>query len=846
MLPRALAILALCMTVGGFLPVSTSNVALADGFIYIPNAHVDIHIHPPRPHPPRPHPPRPHPPRPRPPIVRPIPRPRPRPNFPMQVTRHRVDIEIDDTVVKTKVEETFYNPNPRQLEGQYMFPLPPGASISGFKMKIGGQEVSGEVLEKDKARGIYESIVRQVKDPGLLEYVDRGLFRARVFPIPPRGGVDVTIQYTETVQRENGVAEYRYPLDTGKYASGPYQNVVLDLKLRSTQPLRSIQSPSHKVDVSRKGEKEARVSFEAKSLAADKDFKLVWNVGEDALAPVLLVHRNHEKQGFYYLAISPRPEKPKKAPAKDVVFVIDTSGSMLGRKIDQVKKALRYCVDGLNDGDRFNIVDFSTEARRFRDSLETVTKETREQARTYIDQLVTRGGTNLEEGLRYGLQNLGEGDRLQMAVLLTDGEPTIGIVRPEDLLKSVRTNNKARRRVFAFAVGEDLNAKLLDQLVKAEQGASQYIRDQEDIELRLSSFYDKIDSPVLTDIRVEFPSGGFTDVYPKPFPDLFKGEQLAILGRFEGSGHKSIVVRGKFLGEERVFEYSLDFGDGKPNGKNDHVARLWAARKVGYLIEQMRLTGETSEVKGEVIRLAKLYGIITPYTSYLIVEEDNAVAFRRNQNGRPHRLGGARARPGVAGQQQGQGNSALDPSAGADGDVLERRYAARDALLRKPASKAPPSEAAGGVQRAGESKGGRTTADRKSDYADRAKNIASAGKAFEKARGKQAIEFSRRIEKLKKSESEDEADDYLREQVNRGGVSVKKLAGRTFYLQGSRWIDAALTAAKLEDEKKVDRIKYLSDAYFALLKTHKGIGKILSVGSSITFVWNHRVISIDG
>ncbi len=763
-MPKPLVLVALTLA---------SSLAVADGFIYIPDARV-VRI---RPRPPRP----------------------PRPHFPMQVTRHRVEVGIDDTVVRTKVAETFFNPNSVQLEGQYMFPLPAGASVSGFQMTIGGKKVSGEVLEKDKARGIYEQIVRQVRDPGLLEYVDRGLFRARVFPIPARGGVDVTIEYTETLKRDSGVSEYRYPLDTGKYASAPYQNVVIDVALRSTQPLRAIHSPSHKVDIVRKGEKEARISFEARTLDAKRDFSLVWGVGEDALAPVLLTHRGHEKDGFFYLAIAPRSDDREQVPPKDVVFVVDTSGSMLGKKITQVRGALHHCIKGLNAGDRFNIVDFSTEARRFDATLVVADDASRARAAAYIDGLAARGGTNLEAGLRFALGGLDSSERLQMVVLLTDGEPTIGVVRHDDLLSRVRQINKARRRIFVFGVGADLNAKLLDRLVMAERGASSYIRDDESIELRLSSFYDKIDSPVLTDIRVEFPSGDITEMYPRPTPDVFRGEQLAILGRFQGSGRKSVIVRGKLLGQERVFEYSLDFGGDGRSRDHGHVARLWAARKVGYLIEQMRLSGESKEVKSEVIRVAKLHGIITPYTSYLIIEEDG-VALRPTSRGAP-------------------------------GRALHRFNAVRDAL---------------GVPAPGSGGAGAASSGVDLRRARKAKEVARAARgAFDKDSGEDAVEFSRELSELKKTGSEYEADGFLRDEVNRGEMRVKKVGSRTFYRQGRRWIDAVLTAGGLGDASRVERVKYLSNEYFALLAKHEGIGKLLSVGKSVTFVWKGRVISVD-
>jgi Ca-activated chloride channel family protein len=343
-----------------------AGAVLADGFIYIPDVQQLTVL-------PRP------------------PAPLPRAHFPMQVTRHRVTVEIDDTVARTRIEEAFFNRNRVQLEGVYIFPLPPGAAISNFSMKMGGKEVSGEILEKGKARALYEQIVRRVEDPGLLEYVGRGLFRASVFPIPANGSVDVSLEYSETLPRDSGTATYRYPLDTGKYSGGNYRDVVVDIRLRSSVPVRTIHCPSHELAaISRNGEREARISFEAKELRADKDFVLTWNVSEDALAPVILTHRGSEANGFFFFSITPRPTRPAVVPPKDVVFVIDTSGSMLGTKLAQVQKALKYCLAGLNPGDRFNIIDFSTEARRFQPSLATAGEENRRLASSYIDALQAR------------------------------------------------------------------------------------------------------------------------------------------------------------------------------------------------------------------------------------------------------------------------------------------------------------------------------------------------------------------------------------------------------------------------------------------------------------------------
>lgn len=770
--------------------LSLTATVFADGLIYIPR---------PPPPPPRP--------------IRPW-VPPPRPNFPLEVTRHVVAVEIDETVARTKVVETFHNPNDAQLEGVYLFPLPPDAAVSGFAMKIGGKEVSGEVLEKDKARRIYESIVREARDPGLLEYVDRGLFRASVFPIPPRGDVEVTIEYSEALRRERGIASYRYPLDTGKYSSGDYKNVVIDLRLRSAAPIRGIHCPSHDAAlVTRGGDGEARVSLEAKTLRADKDLVVTWNVLEDALAPALVAYRGAEAEGFFLLTISPRPDGPQAIPSKDVVFAIDTSGSMSDRKIAQVQTALRHAVAGLRAGDRFNVISFATEASRFRDGLVDATDESREAARVYIDALRARGGTNIEEAIRFGLADLQGGDRLGMLVLLTDGEPTIGVVSPAEILKTVKEKNPSRRRIFVFGVGTDLNAKLLDAVAREGRGATQYIRGEEDLEVPISTFFDKIDSPVLTDLEIAFPSGDVDDIYPRPLPDVFRGEGLEVFGRYRADGSKTVVLKGRLMGEPRVFEHALPF---QPRDSGSYVPRLWAMRKIGYLLEQMRLSGESAEVRDEVVRLSKRYGVITPYTSYLILEEE---------------------RLAMRGPPAPSGAAATDRPELPD---LAFRRAARDAIVAgAPGEAAKPEE----------------------------ERFRYAADAFEAGGGERGVAASRALGALKGGTGAGVVREFLDEGLDRGAERVKQVEDRTFYLQGTRWVDAALGVGKAggkpaeasrkgPDGKEPDgkeptgppqetRVRYLSDEYFRLLADEPGIGKLLAVGEEVTFLWKGRTIVVE-
>ena len=370
-----------------------------------------------------------------------------------------------------------------------------------------------------------------------------------------------------------------------------------------------------------------------------------------------------------------------------------------------------------------------------------------------------------------------------MVVVLTDGMPTIGVTDPGKILASIKQANAGKRRVFVFGVGQSLNAKLLDRIAGESRGTTEYIRDREDIELRLSSFYDKIDSPVLTNLRIKFPDGGIADVFPRDLPDLFHGVQLSLFGRYQpgqaggGNKNRTVLLSGKYLGEERTFEYSFDFSGEAGPGK-DQLSRLWASRKIGYLLEQIRLNGGAKELKTEVIRLSKLHGIITPYTSYLIVEE-GALAGNAPEPGVPHPLGTPRVRDAFGG--------------GAKAGIKRRN--ARS----------------------------------------------SAAEAFDKDRGAGAVEASRAIEALKRSDLGGSSGKKAGE-VQGGRELITRVGPFTFYLQGERWVDSRLTVKKSVMEPL--KLVWLSKEYFEFLKAHPRAGRILALGSEITFIWDAKVVRV--
>ncbi|RME77286.1 MAG: VWA domain-containing protein, partial [Planctomycetota bacterium] len=550
----------------------------------------------------------------------PVPRPRPIRihYFPLSVKYHHVTTEIQDQVAVTKIDQVFYNPNPRQLEGTYIFPLPERATLKQFSMYMNGKEVQGELLDRDKARQIYISIVRRMQDPALLEYVGRGMFRARVFPIPARGETRIKLSYSELLPADSNLVEYVYPLNTEKFSSRPLDEVVITVNIRSKSPLKTIYSPTHQVDIVRRGAGWATVGFERKRVRPDKDFKLIFSRSNKSFALDLLSAKpSSRKDGYFLMILSPPSQMDKESVLpKDVVFVVDTSGSMMGDRMSQAKKALKYCVQALSEKDRFSIIDFSTEARSFSENLVKADQNGKKDALSYIDQMVARGGTNIHEALLKALamEKEKQKGRPFMICFMTDGEPTVGeVIEPEGILKAVKKANTHKVRIFVLGIGDELNVKLLDKLAEENGGAQTYIGEKENMEVKISNFFNKISYPALSDISIQFSKNiRVYDVYPRKIPDLFIGGQIQLLGRYRGHGSVAVTLKG-FKGEQKI-EQTFE-GRLVESGGLSEIAPLWANKKIAYLLDQIRLHGEKQELKNEIVRLAKKFGIVTPYTS---------------------------------------------------------------------------------------------------------------------------------------------------------------------------------------------------------------------------------------
>jgi len=494
-------------------------------------------------------------------------------------------------------------------------------------MEINGKQMEAELLDADKARKLYEDIVRKSLDPALLEYAEQSLFKVRIFPIEPMKEKRIKITYSEVLESDNNTYEYIFPLNTKKYSAKPLNNVAIHVDMKSKDEIKTVYIPTHDAHIIRKDDYHSVVGYEAKEVKPDTDFKLYISGGEDKLGMSLLTYKESSDDGFFCLNISPGiAVKSEEIVNKDITFVLDVSGSMMGEKMEQAKKALLFCVNNLNRNDRFEIIRFSTEAEAlFKKRVVADTANVR-KAKDFINNLKAIGGTHISEAFELALKEKSTPNRPHFIVFITDGKPTIGVLDEAPLLEQIMKLNGENTRIFTFGVGYDINTHLLDKITEQTKAYRTYIAPEENIEAKISSFYSKISSPVLTDLQLEVDGVNFNKMVPKQLPDLFKGSSITILGRFTGTGKATITLKGKLNQKEEKFEQTFEL---KEDTQHDFVASLWAARYIGYLLDQIRLHGENAELKDEVIQIAKKYGIITPYTSYLILEDEVVSVNRR-------------------------------------------------------------------------------------------------------------------------------------------------------------------------------------------------------------------------
>ena len=536
----------------------------------------------------------------------------------LAIKYHHVDIQIKDQVATTRVDQVFVNDNPWTAEGTYIFPLPQGAAVSDFVMWVDGKAVHGEILEADEARTIYDDVVRRMKDPALLEYVGRKALKASVFPIPPGEERKIELEYSQILPVENGLVHYIYPLSTERFSSRPLEDLVVRAQIESREPLKAVYSSRHEVSIDREDDYHALLGLEQSDVLPDRDFELFYTISSEKIGLNLLSFKEEGQDGFFLLLAAPDVKvNEEEIVVKDIILVLDTSGSMQGEKMDQAKEAARYVLDHLNPLDRFAIVSFATTTRSFSPSLEPAAQA--DKGKDFLDRLEAMGSTDINRAMIEAV-GLAEEVRPTTLIFLTDGLPTEGVTVTGAILDNVARESPDNVRIFSFGVGDDVDTDLLDQISLDHGGASTYVRPGEEIDEEVSAFYRKVKIPVLSDLSLDWGDIIVDQVYPQRIPDLFAGSQLIMLGRYREGGPAKITLKGMVNQEERSYTYEdLSF---RKEGGDDFIPRLWATRAVGYYLTQIRLYGEKQEWIDSIVSLSTRYGIITPYTSFLVQEKD--------------------------------------------------------------------------------------------------------------------------------------------------------------------------------------------------------------------------------
>ncbi len=689
-----------------------------------------------------------------------------------------VQVKLVDQVARTQVSQSFVNTGSTPMEVCFVFPLPYDGAIEELTLLIDGKEFPAKLMAAADARKVYEEIVRKNRDPALLEWMGTGMFKTSVFPVPPGAERKVTLRYSQLCRKDQGLTDFVFPLSTAKYTSQPVEKIEFAVSIESGSEIKNVYSPSHAIEIKRPDNKHAQISFTATNQIPSEDFRLMYDVGKGELGASLVSYRpTGSDEGYFLLLASPQIKAPDaERPKKTVVFVVDRSGSMSGKKFEQAKGALKFVLNNLREGDLFNIVAYDSRVESFKPELQKFDEETRKAATAFVEGLYAGGSTNIDGALKTALGQLKDSSRPNFVIFLTDGLPTDGETNEGKIVADAQSSNGVRARIFPFGVGFDVNSRLLEKIARGNFGQTEYVRPSEDIEARVASLYGRIGSPVMTDLSINYEFDAKSEgspvsrTYPAEVRDLFAGEQLAIVGRYKKSGMAKVTVTGRVGGQEQKFDFPANFVETSGDQSNAFVEKLWAMRRVGQIVDELDLKGKNEELIKELVAISTKHGILTPYTSFLAEEKSDR-----------HDLAGNAVRAG-------RNLTLLDRVSGAGG-VNQRRENERLRQAAAPASK-PASLA--------------------EDFALKrlvTKDAKSAGRGGAAALGAKFYAGGGGLSTYASADS----DEVI------AVDSVQTIGNRAFYRDGARWVESQVTK---EQQAKVIEVERYSDQYFELVRKH--------------------------
>lgn len=718
-------------------------------------------------------------------IIRPpFPGPRPFPlPAPSAVTLASLDVDakVAGGVATISVSHLFANRAGVAQEGDFVFPIPEGATVREFAFYDGETKMDARLLEKDEATKTYEEIVRRRRDPALLTYAGRSALRVRAFPIPANSERRVTLKLALVLPQEGGNRKLSWTL-AGPHLPGGAIPERASVKIR-IEGAGGVYSPTHDLMLRKDDDGSTTATWSSEktpgSLTEHPELEVYLSPKDErpvalsllaynaALPKVASLGGGLRQSGYFMVVATPNlPVSAASAPPRRVVLVMDRSGSMAGKKIEQARGAMKVALGKLRPADKFNLITFSDKVEKLAPEPIPGTPDNLKRAMAFVDDITADGGTNIHQGLLDGIAQFDERRSGNTLLFFTDGLPTVGVRDTGQIVKAVQEASGRKTRCFAFGVGYDVDVPFLDSVSAKLRGDADYVRPDEDIEVKTSQFVAKTSAPSLENLKLTVEGTKTGEIFPRPddLPDLFAGGQLVLVGRYTGEGKVALQLSGEAGGKPQRF--ALDTSLPSVATEADFLPRLWASRKIGYLVDEVRLMEEgprKKEAIEQIVALSKEFGILTPYTALFVPEPGGDLLVRPGNVGGG--FGGGRGSKGW--QLQRVGEDATNISQGARSQRMSAQVG-NGAYLQN------------------------QTGAMKDAYAAQAQRL-------------------------------------------------RRIAGRTFYQNGANWEDARFDAKK---QTELVKVKPFSDAYFALARRSKPFAQWAALGQVTLVLTDKRALQL--
>jgi len=561
-----------------------------------------------------------------------------------------VKADVSGFLARVTVTQEFENPFKEKIEAVYTFPLPQNAAVDDMTMLVGDRTVRGKILRREEAEAVYEAAKNNGQTASLLNQERPNIFTQSVANILPGEKIKITISYVETLKYEDGAYEFVFPMVVGpRYVPGTPtgaqgngfspdtdsvpdaskitprpappgmragHDVSLELTLDAGVPLDGLASKTHEVEIERPDDRRARVRLKDRETIPNRDFILRYDVAGKKIADALLTH-NTGHSGFFTLILQP-PERvtAEDVTPKEIVFVLDTSGSMSGFPIEKAKESMKLALDNLYPSDTFNLITFAGDEHILFPQPVPATKENLDKAQKFLETREGGGGTEMMKAIKASMDPSDKQDHVRIVCFMTDGY----VGNDMEIIGEVQKHPNAR--VFSFGIGSSVNRFLLDGMAKYGRGEVEYVGLNDDGSAAARRFHERVRSPLLTDLSIDWNGMAVSDVYPKTLPDLFSAKPVILSGRYGGNSKGVIRLRGKMSGRDFVREIPVDFSNTE---SHDVLATLWARTRVDDLMSTdfkgAQQGSMKDEVKQSIIQLGLEYRLMTQFTSFVAVEE---------------------------------------------------------------------------------------------------------------------------------------------------------------------------------------------------------------------------------